>query len=391
VDDFAHAQPVLSIAPLAHIDHDPGPWLKLIAEASGLYRDDPQIEAIDTSLDFHVVNRYFVNTEGTVVRDGQAIYQLAVAASTQAADGMPLTRSAAFVVNDRKDLPSGEKYLARTTQLLRTLKELRAAPLADEEYRGPVLLSADAASTVFANLVGENILGLTPNPGQPTRTRGAFAASYKTRVLPAFLSMVDDPTLASLDGKPLVGHYEVDDEGVRAQRVPVIEKGVLLNYLLGREPIRDFPASNGHARARIPFSSPAPSLGNMLVTTSAPVPREELKKKLLEMCRQQGLPYGYYVETMGAVNEPRLLYRVYVKDGHEELVRGGIFGDLDVRALRNDIVAAGDDQYIENMSLNVPHSIATPSVLFDELEVKRREATNPKLPEYPAPPVNPGQ
>src|SRR5208337_2612362 len=174
--------------------------------------------------------------------------------------------------------------------------------------------SADAASTIFADLVGENILGRKPGLGQPVRTRGAFASSYKSRVLPDFLSVVDDPTLASFDGKPLLGRYEVDDEGVRAMRVPVIENGKLVNYLLGREPILDFPASNGHGRARLPVSSPGPSLGNMLVSSSAAVTPEELKKKLLELCQQRDLPYGYYVENMAGAHAPRLLYKVWVKD-----------------------------------------------------------------------------
>src|SRR5208283_2222539 len=151
------------------------------------------------------------------------------------------------------------------------------------------------------------------------------------RVLPDFLSVVDDPTLASFDGKPLLGRYEVDDEGVRAMRVPVIENGKLVNYLLGREPILDFPASNGHGRARLPVSSPGPSLGNMLVSSSAAVTPEELKKKLLELCQQRDLPYGYYVENMAGGHAPRLLYKVWVKDGHQELVRGAVFGDLDAR------------------------------------------------------------
>jgi TldD protein len=385
VDDFARADPVQSIAPLARLDDDAGSWLKLIQEATALYKTDPQIETLSSTLDFHVVNRYFVNTEGTMVRSGQATYQVMVAGSTQAADGMQLNRSAAVTVNDRKDLPSPDAFLAHTTEMLKTLKDLRAAPVADEDYRGPVLLSADAASTVAAALIGENILGLKPDLGQPVRTRGAFASSYKSRVIPDFLSVVDDPTLASLDGKPLLGHYEVDDEGVRAQRVPVIEKGQLVNYLLGREPIRDFPASNGHGRAGNPGTSPGPSLGNLVVSAAEAVTPEDLKKKLVELCRQRELPYGYYVETMGAADEPRLLHRVWVKDGHEDLVRGAVFGDLDVRALRNDIVAAGNDRHIENNVQNIPHSVVAPSLLFDELEVKRRDTKNPKLPEYPPP------
>jgi hypothetical protein len=68
-------------------------------------------------------------------------------------------------------------------------------------------------------------------------------------------------------------------------------------------------------------------------------------------------------------------------------VRGAIFGDLDARAVRNDLVAAGNDVYVDNRMQNIPHSIVSPSVLFDELEVKRANAGKQKLPEYPPPPI----
>ena len=385
VDDFARSEPVQFVGPQVKLEVDPAPWLKTLQEASALYKTDPQLESIDSSLQFQTVNRFFVNSEGTVVRSGQALYQVSFTASTQAADGMQLERSATYAVPDIKELPAAEKLLAEATKLVGTLKDLRAAPVADEEYHGPVLFSADAASTVFADLVGENILGRKPGLGQPARTRGAFASSYKSRVLPEFLSVVDDPTLASFNGKSLLGSYQVDDEGVRAMRVPVIENGKLVNYLLGREPIMDFPASNGHGRAWMPTNPPGPSLGNMLVSSSEALPQEELKKKLLELCKQRDLPYGYYVEHMAGARAPRVLYKIWVKDGHEELVRGALFGDLDARALRNDLVAAGSDLKIENHLLNIPHSIVTPSILFDELEVKRQDIQKSKLPEYPAP------
>ena len=390
VDDFARAEPVHLMRPMVKLQVDPSAWLKTLQDATTVYKTDPLLESIDSSLQFQTANRFFVNSEGTAIRSGQATYQVSFDASTQAADGMQLQRSAAYAVPDVKELPNVAEFLARTKQLVSTLKDLRAAPVADEEYRGPVLFSADAASIVFADLVGENILGRKPGLGQPARTRGAFASSYKSRVLPEFLSVVDDPTLASLNGKPLLGDYEVDDEGVRAMRVPVIEKGKLVNYLLGREPILDFPASNGHGRARAPTNPAGPSLGNMVVSSSEAMTQEELKKKLLELCQQRDLPFGYYVETMGGARAPRLLYKVWVKDGHEELVRGAVFGDLDARALRNDLVAAGSDMNIENRALNIPHSIVTPSVLFDELEVKRQDIQKSKLPEYPAPAVGIG-
>jgi TldD protein len=115
--------------------------------------------------------------------------------------------------------------VAYGAKLAGTLKDLRNARVPDEEYRGPVLFSVDAAATIFADFVGENILGRRPQLGKNERTTGAFATGYKSRVLPDFLSVVDDPTISSNSGNSLLGHYEFDDQRVPAQRVTVIEKG----------------------------------------------------------------------------------------------------------------------------------------------------------------------
>jgi len=387
VDDFARADPVQSVAPLTRLEFDPQPWTRMLQDASALYKSDPQIDSFASSLKFQAVNRYFVNSEGTVVRSGQNLYEMGVSCSTQAADAMRLDRANGFEVSSMKDLPSSQEFVERAAKLAATLKELRDAPVVDEEYRGPVLFSADASATVFANLVGENILGYKPELGKNARTTGAFASNYKTRVLPDFLSVVDDPTISSYQGHSLLGHYGIDDEGVPAQRVAVIDKGNLVNYVIGRTPIRDFPASNGHGRARIPNYPAGPSLSNLIVSSSQPVSQQELKKKLIDLCQQRDLAYCYYVETFGPRLTPRLLYRVWTKDGRQELVRGASFGDLDTRALRSDLIAAGDDVYAENYVLNIPHSIVAPSILFDELEMKRTNINKEKLPEYPPPAV----
>jgi len=387
VDDFSHAEAVQSIRPLAKLDFEPHPWLSAIESASAVYQDDPLLQSADSSLGFTSVNRYLVNSEGTVVRSGYNLFEMSIAESTQAPDGMRLERGFAYTVSDMKDLPSSGDFHSQAVTLAGTLKRLREAPLVDEEYRGPVLFSANAAASVFSDILGERLLGLKPELGKTARTVGDFAASYKTRVLPDFLSVVDDPTLISLNGQPLLGYYAIDDEGVKASRVSLIENGKLMNYLVGRQPIRDFPVSNGHGRARVPANPPGPSLGNLVISASPASTPAELKQKLIDLCRERDLPYGYFAETLGPRNAPRLLYKVWVKDGHEELVRGGAFGDLDTRALRSGVVAAGNDVYVENHALNIPHSIATPSILFDELEVKRSTTNKDKLPEYPAPPL----
>jgi TldD protein len=395
VDDFAHADAVQSIGPLAALDLDPQRWTKTLRDAAGVYKSDPQIEVSDSSFRFQAVNEYFVNSEGTVLRSGRNLYEMGVSCSGQAPDGMSLDRSSGFVVSDMKELPSADEFVDRAKKLAGSLRELRGAPVVDEEYRGPVWFSADASASMFADLIGENILGRRPELGKNARTTGAFATSYKSRVLPEFLSVIADPTLSSYRGQPLMGHYEIDDEGVPAKRVSLIEKGMLVSYLIGREPIRDFSRSNGHGRAPLisaaaptTAGAPAPHNSNLIVTSSEPLAKDALKSKFLDLCRQRDLAYCYRVETFGPNLTPRLLYRVWTKDGHEELVRGGSFGDLDTRALRSDLIAVGDDFYVDNRPTHVPHSVVAPSVLFDELEVKRASVNKEKLPEYPAPAVS---
>jgi predicted Zn-dependent protease len=385
VDDFAHAEPVRLMQPAVKLKVEREPWLKMLCDATGLYTRDPKVQFLAASLSFKTVNRYYLNSEGSEVRGGEELYRMSIGGNTQADDGMRLERSAEFTADSLKDLPKSAEFQDRASTLLASLKQLREAPLADEDYHGPVLLSPDSASTIFAAFIGDSVLGYKPELGQNARVRGQFASSYKTRVLPEFLNLVDDPALAALQGTALLGHYEVDDEGVKAQRVPVVEKGVLVNFLLGRQPIRDFPSSNGHGRASLPLSWPAPALGNLVVSSSDAVAPGELKKKLIALCKERGLEYGYYVKTMGGARAPRLLYRVWTQDGSEELVRGALFGDLDQRSMRSNIVAAGNDQNVDNQIQPIPHSVVAPSILFDDLEVKRQTTNKDKLPEYPAP------
>jgi predicted Zn-dependent protease len=387
-DDFAKAMPLQSIGPLARIDFDPNPWKDTLEKSTVLFRNDPQIESLTASVRFRAVNQYYVNTEGTITREGYAVYSLNAAGTTQAVDGMRLERSPYYAAGNLKDLPTPEQFQSNVAKLIETLKALREAPIVEEDYRGPVLFGPDAASDLFFGMVGQNVLGDRPKPGESARTTGDYSSNYKGRVLPAFLSVIDDPTMKTFDGKELIGNYEVDDEGVRATPVSVIENGSLVSYLLGREPIRDFPESNGHGRAA-PGQSPTPNIGNLIVQSKQPLSPDELKKKLIDLCKQDNKPFGYYVETLAGSN-PRLLYRVYL-DGHQELVRGAVFDELDTRTLRNDLIAAGNDPLVTNREGAIPQTVVSPSVLFDELEVKRTDQQNTKLPEYPPPGLTPSR
>jgi predicted Zn-dependent protease len=387
INDFAPATANVAVEPLVTLGADGAKWRKAIEDASGLYRKYPEVQSVSATLRFTAMNDYYINTEGTVAREGWSSYTLATIASTQAGDGMTLARSPFDMVRDPKELPTPDQFLAEAETALKTLTQLRDAPIVDEEYRGPVLFSSDAGDDVFAELVGSNVLGVKPEPGGTARTVGDYASNYKSRVLPDFVTVVDDPTIASFEGQSLTGSYRFDDEGVKAVPVTVIDKGTLVNYLIGRAPIRDFPASNGHGRA-VPGGPAVPHYANLFLRSSKAMPLADLKKKLVDMCRDEGKPYGYFVETLGDELSPRLLYRVWVNDGHEELVRGAVFDELDTRQLRNDLIATGDKVEVRNREGNVAATVIAPALLFDDLEVKRADTTKDKLPEYVPPPLS---
>lgn len=384
VDDFSRAAVTTFVGDPVTLKVDEAAWRRTVQDMTSLYRKYPDVQSLTASARFNATNEYLVNSEGSIVRSGRTTASVMVNGSTQADDGMRLSRNPYWTEALPQDLPNHEALLNETTRMLDTLEALKKAPIVEESYRGPVLFAPDAADDVIAGMIGGNILGRKPAPGRPNRTTGGFATSYKTRVLPKFVTVVDNPTLKEFQGRKLLGSYQVDSEGVKAQEVTVIDDGVLQNYLVNRQPIRDFPASNGHGRAS-PGTNPQPAVGTLIVKSSEAETPEELKKKALRMVAEQSKPYAYRVDTMGPGNTPRLLYRIYASDGHEELVRGAVFNELDIRALRNDLVALGNDPLVSNRTGGIGQTIIAPSLLFDELEVKRADTSKEKLPEYPAP------
>jgi len=206
-------------------------------------------------------------------------------------------------------------------------------------------------------------------------------------------------------------------DGLAARPVTWIEKGVLKNYLLTRQPVRGFEGSNGRARLPGPFGTSAASISNLFVSTSEPVTVSEMKKRLIELCRTRNKPYGIIVRRMDfpssagvdearrlmsaqqggrPVSIPILVYKVYV-DGREELVRGLRFRGFNVRSLK-DILAAGDDsaafEYMDNTApfaliggagFTSEACVVAPSILIDDLELHPVEEELPKLPVVPAP------
>jgi hypothetical protein len=236
-------------------------------------------------------------------------------------------------------------------------------------------------------LLAGGVTATRPRLGTEARTNGAFASSFHAQVMPENMDVVDDPLVKSYNGKGLVGAYDVDDEGVPAQAVNLVTAGRLENYLLGREPVRDFPASNGHGRAGI-TGGPRPSIGVLKVTARDGLTDDELNSKLLALARDRGLKSVYFVETLGGEMTPRLLYRMSADasaPAKRELVRGAVLDDIDQRALRSSVASAGKELFVDNFYADVPVTVMAPALLLEDATVRRANAKNDKLPFYPPP------
>ena len=390
--DFALAKPVVKIDPLVSMNVDRNAWKQRIVEASGLYASDPEVRSFAADVQFSTanlragaINRYIVNTEGTAIRHGYTGYTAAISVGGQAADGMRLSRDNGTTAVNAKDLEDAGAFRKRVIDDLKSYNDLRNAPLVSaDDYHGPVLFSADAADDVFGRLFIPNVEADRPEVGTTARTQGAYTSSLHARVLPEAFSVVDDPSLNTFAGQRLMGAYEIDDEGVPAQPVELVAAGKLQNYLIGREPVRDFSASNGHGRASA--GQPAHShYAVMLFKSTQPLPAPMLKERLLAIAKEQGRDV-YAVDTLGGELNPRLLYLVH-PDGTRSLVRGAVFDELDIRSLRSDIIAAGDDStaYVSNTFGPIPQTTIAPAILFGDIGVKRGTEEQQKLPYYPPP------
>jgi predicted Zn-dependent protease len=237
------------------------------------------------------------------------------------------------------------------------------------------------------------------------------------------MDILDDPTQKEWKGVQLLGHYDVDYEGVTPAPLTVIEKGKLKTFLLTRQPVRgSFEGSNGRARVPGAFGANAAAITNLFVRSSETVKSDELKARLLKMVQDRGKPYGIIVRKMDfpttapveelrrrfmsaqqsggarAVSTPLLVYRVY-PDGKEELVRGLFFRGFSVRTLR-DIVAVSDESFafhymnsLAPMAMSgtgyvAPTSVIAPSILLEDVELERPQDDLPKLPIVPPPPLS---
>jgi hypothetical protein len=426
--DFSPAAPFQLLQPIPPLSADRAKWEEIVRNLSGRFRSHPAVTS--SSVRMRAISSGFrlVTTEGTVVRVPQSISQIDIRSSGTAADGATVWNHKLMSVLRSSELPDQQQLQEDVDAVTVETEALLKAPIADE-YTGPVLFESEAASEMMAQVLTD-ATRLSRKPVAPPEMQaegqvldGVWASRTGSKVTPEWLSIVDDPSQRAFKGQPLAGQYDVDEEGVPAGRVTLVDKGILKSFLLTRQPVRNFHASNGHARLPGAWGAELPVFGNVFVTAAETVPESQMRTKLLEKVKAAGLQYGVVIRRLDfpstadvedlqalaaqlqkggstrSLTPPLLVYRIY-PDGHEELVRGFRFKDFSAKDLR-DVEAASDRPFVLNYENNgnsfnwanatsaaTTSSVICPSLLFDSVDLDRAQGDGAKPPLVPPPPVD---
>lgn len=257
-----------------------------------------------------------------------------------------------------------------------------------DHYAGPVLFEPVAAGKMFAAILGDGLCARPVPLGRKAAPDASLENKLGLRILPRSFQVYDDPTVRTFNGTLLAGAYEYDDEAVHAQRVSLVEDGILKNLLSSRSPTKKVSRSNGHGRSGSLRDARA-RVGCLYAVEKNGVSPEQLKHRLIEAAREEGLAYGLRIKSLedgahGVLGKPIYAYRVYVDDGHEELVRGLEFLPVETRALKH-ILAGGTQQEVYNDTSSVVTSFIAPAVILEDLELSKLQKEFNKLPILKAP------
>jgi predicted Zn-dependent protease len=399
--DFSREDKQQHIGAPASFSIDTQAWEARLRRVSAVFSEDPLVLRSQVSLSVEADNRYYVNSEGSQIVTGGVGSRIFIQGVTKAEDGMELPLYTSYFATSPDGLPDEPQLVAEARAMIKLLARLRNAPIVDP-FSGPAILSGRAAGVFFHEIFGHRVEGNRQRNADDGQT---FTSRVGQPVLPGFLSVSFDPTVKKVGDIELMGHYVYDDQGVKGQRVTVVDRGILKSFLLDRAPLKNFAKSNGHGRAEAGFL-PVSRQSNLMVDSTKSVSRAQLMDQLREEAFRQGRPFGLLFDNIeggftttgrGSANSfnvlPNVVYRIYTDRRREpELVRGVDLIGTPLAAF-GKILATDDQIDVFNgvcgaESGGVPVSASSPALLVSEVEVQKKMQSQETLPILPAPPVS---
>jgi hypothetical protein len=432
--DYTSAEPIKSYNYLDPINIDKVKWENTAKEISALFKNQPEIFESEVRIYFYLVNDYLVNSEGTEIVKPLTLASIQINAYSQADDGEELVDHVLEYALLPDDLPSKSDVIKKTENMIDRLKKLRGSPTFDVSYTGPVLFENEAAAELFAQRFFRDRNGLLatrkPFAGDPNSINyvnnqygESLEGKLDRRIISKEITIKAVPTTEEFAKTKLIGFNEIDAEGIKPkEEINLVENGILKTLLSNRTPTSAVSQSNGHLRSKIGYQSGG-SLGASVINVSATngLTDDELKKELIQAAKDEGLEYGIIVRKIKSIvtgNMPGIdrvmmsygnqqkknleeliyVYKIYVKDGSEELIRSVEIDDPSISSLRH-ILGVSKRQFVYNNLMpvcnenspysidGVPTSFITPNaVLLEELEVRKEKRNyTPKPPVVESP------
>ncbi len=395
--DFSQETPSVNVEDLKSFDINKDAWKAVIRKLSAHFNDENWLYYGSVSFTVQLYNKYFISSEGTKLQWSEPYVRVFISLKTKADDGMSLPLYKSYFAYSPEGLPSEKVMESDLLDLVATLKTMRTAPIMTT-YSGPAMLSGDASGVFFHEIFGHRIEGQRLKDPKDAQT---FKNSVGEKVLPDFLGVTSEPLRQEIDGTPLAGYFKYDDEGVKAQDVTVVEKGVFRNFLMSRTPIQGFSNSNGHGR-RQPGYKPASRQANLIVKSDKTYNEKELRNIFIEELKKQGKEYGlYFKKVQGGFTftgrsipnsfnvNPILVYKIYTDGRPDEMVRGVDLIGTPLTTFSN-IFATGNKYEVFNgicgaESGGVPVSASSPALLVSKIEVQKKAKSQAKPPILSAP------
>ncbi|MEE9238504.1 MAG: TldD/PmbA family protein [Thermodesulfobacteriota bacterium] len=383
--------------PELNLTFNPGEWKDKIREISSVYKNYKELTNADIVITAQKETVYFINTEGTSYIRDEVLYSIDAQVTTRAKDGKVISNYRNLYYVSPKQIPSVKEIKAIVNEMVEETLVMRNAEVLSP-VSVPALLEPEAAGVVFHEAIGHRLEGerqIDDNEGQ------TFKEKVGEEIIPPFLSIIDDPSMKNFNGTHLMGYYPFDDQGVPGERVVLIDKGILRNFLLSRTPVNGFERSNGHGRASY-GRAPIARMSNTIIESDTEYSKEKLKELLIEEVKRQNKPFGLLIKRMkgGETNTssynfqayratPVAIYKVDPKTGEETPVRDVEIVGTPLVSI-NKIIATGDDYSVFNgfcgaESGYIPVSTVAPSILVSEIELQRKSSKKEKLPLLPPP------
>jgi len=353
----------------------------------------PEILDIYAELKVEKWDKYFLDTNGTKIFSTHSIYSTLLRIRAADDNNLIIPHLRAFNGSNISSIPSYDELLETGEEMVEELIDIINSPI-QPNGTFPVILDHLNHGVFWHEVVGHSLEGHRMQENSWGDKSTIFLERLGETVTPDFLSLYADPSIEGMHGS-----FKFDDEGIKSQKVNLIENGVLKSYLHSRESGGYFNTkSNGHARSE-GGKDPCVRMSNLFVKSSNEVPYDELKENLIREVVDRKKPYGLILkDSLGGLTLPEAsffntypahVFRIY-PNGKEQRVRGIYIVGTPLEVL-DHMVQTSDNYgtwkgFCGAESGKVPTSETAPDVLISSMEFNRipkssyNDFHNPVLP-----------